>query len=301
MTPSPSLPARIVPERKERRRFAAWIFPALLALVWLPAIRQWSYDWSANPQYFYGWAVPFLACYLAYERWLNLPAPKPSAAVGWIVPSVLVLAFLQLPVRWFGEANSDWWPVWWAYGFICVGVTLGLLQIAGGWPWVRHFAFPVLFVMSAIPWPTYVEIDIVQRLMGINAAISAEIVSALGAPAIAVGNVIEVATGVLGVNEACSGIRSLQSTLMAALFLAGLYQLRFAGGLLLVALGAAIAFVCNVVRTSFLTYEGATKGIEATEKWHDTAGFVILGVVLVCLFFISQFLDRRSLKQNARD
>ena len=33
------------------------------------------------------------------------------------------------------------------------------------------------------------------------------------------GNLIELSTGVLGVDEACSGIRSFQSTLMAALFL----------------------------------------------------------------------------------
>jgi exosortase len=274
-----------------------WILVALLAFVWLPAIRQWSYDWSTNPQYYYGWAVPLLAAYLAYERWETRPAARPLVRF-WVFLPLVGLAALQLPVRWFGEANSDWWPVWWAYGTICVGVTLGLLALFGGAGWVRHFLYPCLFMFTAIPWPTYFEISVVQRLMGINAAISAEIVSALGAPAIAVGNVIEVSSGVLGVNEACSGIRSLQSTLMAAFFLAGLYQLRSFGIALLAGVGVLIAFTCNIIRTTFLTYEGATKGVEATEKWHDTAGFVILGVVLVCLFFISQFLDRRTAARN---
>jgi exosortase len=277
-----------------------WILAVLLAFVWLPAIRQWSYDWSTNPQYYYGWAVPFLAGYLAYERWFNRPTPNPLSG-PWVLFAVVGLAILQLPVRRFGEANSDWWPVWWAYGAICIGVTLGLLAIFGGAVWARHFLFPVLFMATAIPWPTYFEIALVQRLMGINAAISAEIVSALGAPAIAIGNIIEVSGGVLGVNEACSGIRSLQSTLMAAFFLAGLYQLRAFGIVLLACVGVVIAFTCNIVRTTFLTYEGATKGVEATEKWHDTAGFVILAVVLVCLFVISQFLDRRTSTQDARD
>jgi len=274
------------------RRFV-WGFIVLLALVWGPAMRQWSYDWSNNPQYYYGWAVPLLAAYLAFERWADRPAPGASRA-PWAVWMVGGLALAQIPVRWFGEANPDWWPVWWAYASICIGVTLGLLLVTGGMPWVRHFLFPVLFMATAIPWPTYFELSIVQRLMSFDAAVSAEIVSALGAPAIAVGNAIEVAGGMLGVNEACSGIRSLQSTLMAATFLAGLYRLRLRGGLVLVVLGAVVAFVCNIVRTTFLTYEGATKGVEATEKWHDTAGFVILGVVLVCLFFVSQFLDRRT-------
>ncbi len=271
-----------------------WPFVIFLALIWAPAIRQWSHDWSTNPQYYYGWSVPLLATYLIYDRWPERPAPGQVrfAGLAWLV--IIGLALMQLPMRWFGEANSDWWPVWWGYGTICIGVTMAAFYLYGGWPWMRFFAFPVLFMASAIPWPTYVEIDVVQRLMGINAVISAEVVSALGAPAVAIGNVIEVSGGVLGVNEACSGIRSLQSTLMAALFLAGLYRLKFSGGLLLVAIGAGIAFFCNIVRTTVLTWEGATKGVEATEKLHDTAGFVILGVVLVCLFIISQFLDRRS-------
>jgi exosortase/archaeosortase family protein len=74
--------------------------------------------------------------------------------------------------------------------------------------------------------------------------------------------------------------------------------LRSFGIALLAGVGVLIAFTCNIIRTTFLTYEGATKGVEATEKWHDTAGFVILGVVLVCLFFISQFLDRRTAARN---
>ena len=295
----PSSTDHLAPPMKAEARAGAaggWLFAGLLALVWLPAFRQWSYDWSTNPQYYYGWAVPLLSAYLIYERVEALPRPQPFFR-GWLVALVAGLAFFQIPLRWFGEANSDWWPVWWAYGFVATGVTLGLLLLTGGVKWVIALLYPILFLLTAIPWPTYFEIRVVQGLMGINAAIAAEIVSALGAPAIAMGNVIEVSGGILGVNEACSGIRSLQSTLMASLFLAGLYRLRAPAAAMLVVLGVLIAFVCNLIRTTFLTYEGATKGVEATEKWHDAAGFAILGVVLVCLFLISQFFDRRSRPQ----
>jgi hypothetical protein len=38
------------------------------------------------------------------------------------------------------------------------------------------------------------------------------------------GNVIEVKSGLLGIDEACSGIRSLQATVMVSLFLGELYR-----------------------------------------------------------------------------
>jgi len=277
---------------------SGWLLALVLALVWLPAIRQWSYDWSTNPQYYYGWAVPFLAAYLFYERWLLACPFREPRHRGWVFASVVMLAALQWPARWFGEANSDWWPVWWIYGAICIGVSLGTVYLLWGGGRVRQLAFPILFMATAIPWPTYFELNLVQQLMGIDAAISAEIVSAMGVPAVAVGNTIEVPSGVLGVDEACSGIRSLQSTFMAALFLGGLYRLSLAGGAVLVFIGVTVAFVCNVVRTTFLTFQGAAHGVQATEKWHDTAGFVILGVVLVVLFGISQFLDRATARRG---
>ncbi len=148
-----------------------------------------------------------------------------------------------------------------------------------------------------IPWPTSVETALVQGMMRLNAEISAEFVSLCGVPAIAEGNVIRLPNGVLGVNEACSGIRSLQSTLMASLFLGGLYRLSIFGRVLLVLLGTGIAFLLNIVRTVFLSWQGAFHGIEATEKWHDSAGFAILAVVLICLWLISRFLEKRTRKQ----
>jgi exosortase len=132
--------------------------------------------------------------------------------------------------------------------------------------------------------------------MRVNAEIAANLVAFVGIPAEARGNVIEVPTGLLGVDEACSGIRSLQSTLMAAAFLGLLYRRTLFGIFGLVALGSIIAFVCNIVRTTFLTYQGAVNGIEAVDKWHDTAGFTILGVVLVCLWAMSQWLERAERK-----
>jgi exosortase len=281
---------------KETALVSRWelILLLLVGLVWVPTVLRCSIEWSVNAQYYYGWSVPFLAAYLAYERLGLGEAFRPPAHP---VVAGLIIAVLALPqplFRLVGEANSDWRLVSWGMACSATGISLGLLYLGGGWPAMRRYVFPILFLMTAIPWPTSVENLLVQGLMRLNAEVSAEFVSLCGVPAIAQGNVIELPTGVLGVSEACSGIRSLQSTLMASIFLGGLYRLPIFGRVILVALGGFIAFALNIVRTVFLSWQGAFHGIEATEKWHDSAGFAILGVVLVCLWLISHYLEKRA-------
>jgi exosortase len=268
--------------------------------VWIPTMLRCSIEWSLNPQYYYGWAVPLLAAYLAFERLGELPAPQATERQGWVIGLILLAALPFLPLRWLGEANSISRLVSWAMGLQALGISIGILYLVGGRRWVSVMLGAILFLLVAIPWPQPIEQPVVQGLMRTNASAAAEIVSAAGIPAEARGNVIEVPTGVLGVNEACSGIRSLQSTLMAAIFLGLLYRCSRSGVVILVGAGAGIALGCNLVRTTFLAWEGASHGIEATEKWHDSAGFAILGVVLVCLWLLSQFLEKHAARSSAR-
>ena len=39
-----------------------------LAFLWFVLIDHLRMEWTVNPQYTYGWAVPFLCLYLLYER-----------------------------------------------------------------------------------------------------------------------------------------------------------------------------------------------------------------------------------------
>lgn len=289
-------------DRDDRQlALAAWIPFAVIGLIWLPALIRFSYQWALNPQYYYGWAVPILSAYLIFDRWGQRPAPEAPRMVRLAMIGIALLALPQLPLRLVGEANSSARLISLAMGVSAMGISFGILYLAGGRAWLKFFIAPILFLAVSIPWPGQVEKSLVQGLMRLNAEISAEVVSFAGVPAEARGNVIEIPTGVLGVNEACSGIRSLQSTVMAACFLAVLYQTSFGGFALLLGVGAGIAFFCNILRTIFLTWQGAFHGIEAVDKWHDSAGFTILGVVLVCLWLMSQFMERRQRRLAAAE
>ena len=121
-----------------------------------------------------------------------------------------------------------------------------------------------------------------------------------GIPALRHGNLIDVKIGLLGINEACSGIRSFQATLMVSLFLGELYQMSWRRRLVLVFSGIWIAFLCNAVRTFLLSWVAAEKGIGSVSLWHDPAGFTILGVCFFGLWGVAHLLaeEPRVLKPS---
>ena len=295
-----------------RRRFAGACeaFPRelilsllFLAALWFVLCRQLSGEWSVNEQYSFGWFVPFFALYLFWLRWQDRPAPevrrqtsevslpRRSLARRRVVSGQKLVAlvigiialFLLLPVRLFEIANPEWRLLAWLHAAAVVTLTLLLIWYAGpaGAGWLRHFAFPVAFIFVAVPWPTLVETPVIQGLMRIVAHVAAETAMLLGIPAQVEGNLIRVSTGLVGVNEACSGIRSLQTSLMIGLLFGELKRLSVLRRVALVVGAVAIALFANFVRAVFLVPVAATENISEVTRWHDVAGYTIIALVFV--------------------
>src|SRR5262249_30213157 len=176
-------------------------------------------------QYSYGWVVPFLGAIVFWQRWRTRPSPEAQGPSALILLGAVGLLALVLPIRLFEEANPEWRLVLWAHAGAAVGLTLLGLAYTGGWPRVKPLAFAVAFPLIAVPLPILVEQCLIQSLARFVTFVTAEAVHLSGIPAFQHGNIIEISTGVVGVEEACSGIRSLQSGLLAALFLGELYRL----------------------------------------------------------------------------
>jgi exosortase len=285
-----------------------WLPIALFAVLWADLIRQLSYTWEANEQYAYGWFVPFLALALFWRRWLDRPVPSqpsafsarsrfigvqlspfnfpwpvkcPPASLGLLSAFCFLLCLLLLPLRVIYEINPDWPLCSWLMTLTVVGISLYAVFLAGGWKWVRHFAFPVCFILVAVQWPYRIEHGLTQGLMRVVAGLTVELLGWFNIPAFQHGNLIELSTGVVGIDEACSGIRSFQSTLMAALFLGELNRLRLLPRATLILCGLALGFCFNIVRTLLLSWQANAHGISAIDKWHDPAGMTI---AVACFF-----------------
>ena len=265
-----------------------WPVFAVLGLLWLFAVRQLRFEWTINPQYTYGWTVPFLAAYLFAERWKHRPPASAQNSRMGIALIVSAIALLLLPVRLIQESAPDWRLLGWAMGGVCVAISLAAVWFAGGASWLRHFAFPIAFFLVAVPWPVPLEQSLVQWLMRSVTSICVEALSWFAIPAVQSGNVIQIATGKVGVEEACSGVRSLQTTLMIALFMGELLRFGIVRRLVLLLGGLGVAFVCNAGRAFFLVWVSAKSSTDAVAKWHDNVGMVVLltslvGVGLLCM------------------
>jgi exosortase len=286
------------PGSGENRGYRLRFYPFALALVfgtlWIELFRQLQPEWALNPQYSYGWLVPLLALYLLIHAWKLRPEPGPVPSRLGVVSIAILAAIALWPIRLVAEANPDWRPVSWSLAISVVVLSFCGLSLAGGWPWVRHFAFPVLFTLVAVPWPTQFEQVVIQRLMYLETTINVDLLRAFGIAALQHGNVIEVNHNLVGVEEACSGIRSLQATLMISLFLGAFYEFTILPRVILIAAGAIVAFLFNLTRTMILVWIAATRGIEELEKWHDSAGMTILFVCLFALWGLSIWMRKRQ-------
>jgi exosortase len=296
-------------------------FLALLpvAALWFVCCRYLSAEWTFNEQYNYGWFVPFFAAYLFWLRWEDRPEAEISdqgSAFGKLVAilSIAGSALILLPLRVFEIGSADWRPLGWIHVAAAATITLSLIYLAGGWSWLRHFSFPVLFFFVAVPWPSPIETPIVQTLMRGIAASAAELLALFGIPAEVQGNLIRLPNGIVGVNEACSGVRSLQTSLTIGLLFGELKRLRVSGRILLIAAALAIALLANLLRATFLVWIASSRDITAVHRWHDIAGYAIVGLVFAGTMWIasrfragnagleskvsrsfSVFADRRSL------
>jgi exosortase/archaeosortase family protein len=133
----------------------------------------------------------------------------------------------------------------------------------------------------AVPWISPIELPIVQGLMRIAAAVATEAITLCGIPAQLEGNLIRVSTGLVGVNEACSGVRSLQTSLMIGLLFGELKRLSVGKRIALVSGAVTLAILSNFGRAFFLVWIAATRGVPAVAEWHDLAGYAIVAVVFL--------------------
>ena len=265
-----------------------------LALLGLAAVFLWggliyklTTDWSTNSQYEFGYFVPVLIVYLLARRWADRPSPSGQLSTWLLLTLTAFTLFLILPIRLVEEANPDWRPLTWVHAAVVISASLLAIGYAGGWRWIWHFAFPLLLILTAIPWPLAIEQSVIQSLARAVAEVTVELLGWIDIPALQRGNVIALPTGPLGVADACSGVRSLAGTLMASLFFGEYYGLRASRRLALVAGGLAIAFLLNLCRTFFLSWRAASEGIAAVSRWHDSAGYSIFLIAFAALWFLA--------------
>ena len=266
---------------------------------WALAIWQVQTEWSLNPQYAYGWITAPLALFLLWRDCrVELSHGTGNYRILWIVGLPVVLSFF--PLWLIRGANPDWRLINWLFFFASSAITLAWFYSCGGWARVRLLVFPMLFLFTAIPWLLAWDLSFSQLLQEYVSLIVKDMLLLIGRDAELEGHLIRLATCTVGVDEACSGIRGLQSSIVVALFLGHFFRLRIISRLILLLAGFASAFFLNLVRAAFLAFLSAEKGTDMAATWHDPIGIaesigafllLILLVLILCKVFKVERMD----------
>jgi exosortase len=260
-------------------------------------------EWSNNQDYNYGWFVAPLALYFWWKRGERPQAavtsdewrvaggrlggeetkrPKDQETGRWFAWLVVLLSLLLIwPLEVVRQTPIHWRPILWTIGLIAFGNSLAVAWLAGGRAALRRVAFPAAFMLLAIPWPTFLESAISFPLMQLVTQWSVGILHLLGYPATAAGTTITLPNCTVGVEEACSGLRSLQTALMVGAAAGELARLKTGARLALLLVAFVMALAGNQVRVLMLVMAGINGGNAAVSQVHDTAGYVVLAILLV--------------------
>ena len=242
-------------------------------------------EWTNSEDYNYGWFVPPLAFYFLWKRVEGAPpagsAPGHGAAGRITAWTIIVLSLLLvLPLEVVRQTPIHWRPNLWAVGLLALANTLAVAWLTGGRARYKIFLIPALFMLVGIPWPTFVESAVAYPLMPVVTQWAVALLHFLGHPATAAGTTITLPNCTVGVEEACSGLRSLQTALMVGLAAGELTRLGAWGRLVLLLVAFVMAVAGNQVRVLMLALAGISGGNQGVENLHDTAGYVVLTILL---------------------
>lgn len=275
--------------------FLPWLGPAFIVFWW---IRDLSFQWSGNPEFHHGWLVAALTGFLIWDRLESLPSDDTHSKSHWPLglgllgfPLVTVAELYRI-----GVARSPAQCMCLSLG--CSLFLTGNILLLRGPKTLRHFAFPFLFFFLAVPIPKILWNPIVFTLQSWVSILDVELLNLSGIPAARQAHVILLPNGSVGVDEACSGIRSLQSSLMAALFIADLVLHRLSAKIAFFFLGIGLAVIGNLFRSYALSVLVYRHDIDILEKWHDTAGWSILAFTSVGVMALAWVLSRMEGVRN---
>lgn len=267
--------------------------------VWLPAMLGAAYSWRNGDYYDYGWFVPPAVIWFLLRRWNETAAPEAVVARSWMPVFLLLLPWI-LVLRVLSHVDPSWrLPV----GLLALTAALAghwILARARGWAYSITFWKITLLALSAIPWPSAVESNLVHWLTDHVVGSAAELFRLVGQPVEVMGERMTLHGMVVEVTDGCSGVRSFQSFLMATWFFAELQRLGITNTLKLLLWGLVAAFVVNLTRACVLAQIRFTRGEAAADSAHDVVGLLAFLGSALFFFWLSGRLEVSSRRRVTR-
>ena len=277
------------------------IIVALTAAIAAYCFHLWP-EWRQNPDLSHGFFAPLIFALLIREsrrqgpwRWLPAGRRTDVALAAVLGAGVLILALAGL----FAATLA------WSHAVVLFLLAAALACLLGGalillagervrlvpFNWISVTAVLLWLLVAPIPDGTYSRLTLgLQNWVTTNVM---NVLHLIGVPARQHGNVIELARTTVGVEEACSGVRSLISCVYAGFFFAAWQVRRPLRRLVLIIIAPLLALGMNLLRSLGLTLL-VNDGVDIAGTWHDATGFAILGLTAAALAGLAILLESKE-------
>ena len=268
------------------KRWLIWL-PVIIGLVvmYAPVYHDLATKFWERDDQVHGPIVLAVALYLAWEA-KSAFAPSVPAKTYPLGGSLLLLLGLLSYII----GHSQHIPMFDVGSQI--PVLLGVLLLTLGWPGVKAFWFPLLFLVFMVPLPGFV-VDGATAPLKQHVSIMAEyMLYAMGYPIARNGVVLTIGPYQLLVADACAGLHSIFS--LSAMGLLYLYLMRHSSmlrNILLILCIMPMAIITNVIRVVVLALITYYWGDEAGQGFlHGFAGIMLFVTAVLGLFLIDWIL-----------
>jgi exosortase len=258
------------------------VLAALAMLLYRAVLIKLVHDWWTMPDFSHGFIVPLFSGFLIYRKRVQLMSiPKEPTWIGFLV---VIFALAQLVI---GVMGAE----------LFLSRTSGILLMIGviltfwGWRRLRAIAFPIGFLLFAIPIPQIIFNQITFPLQLLASRLAAALLPLVQVPVLREGNVIQLPAMPLEVAEACSGIRSLLSLGTLAVIYSFFLEKSIWKRVLLILVCIPIAVAANAIR---IVGTGLCVQFwnphRALGFFHEFSGWVVFVVSILMLYAVHKGL-----------
>lgn len=222
-----------------RRLLLICLSVALVGVLYASVLKALVLDWWQDPNYGHGLVVPLFVAYVVrQEFWRYKKVAFAPSNFG------LLVMFGAISLLIVGTLGAELFTSRLSLLILLAG---GVIFLAG-WEMLHTLAFPLGYLLVAIPLPVIIYNQVTFPLQLMASRLAADCLQLLAVPVLREGNVLFVPRYAMEVAEACSGIRSLTSLVAVAIAYVYLAERRWWARIVLVALMFPIAVVSNGLR-----------------------------------------------------
>jgi exosortase len=276
-------------------KYLIWILLSLGVIAHLPlVIAQLSFMWGSETFQYFPFAIVAAGAVL-YVRWEELSQKlfKPSNAESDLAsfrPNGFVLAIamiLNVSILALAIISSFSWLGWISFILFLVNFVYGVY----GWSGLK-ILFPAALVLLAIrPVPEFLELSLTISMQRFASQISGLLLDAIGILHYRQGVVLVLPEQSFMAEEACSGIRSLFSSITAILVWGLMNRYHWLRNIFNILQTLFWVVIFNAIRITVVVWvEDRTDFSVATGWQHDVLGLVIFFLIFATTLSTNQLL-----------